>query len=108
MATVDIPLEPSNPRYKFKISLEGNSYELAIHWNEYDSGWYMDLLGISNDEDIKGIKLVTGPNLLKPFAIVDLGAMYIIDGEEEGLDPTFDEIGSRYTLIHTTEPDLII
>lgn len=108
MATVVIPLEPGNPRYLFQITINDNIYQLTIRWNETDQGWYMDLLGIENDEDIKGIKLVTGPNLLKPYAILDLGALYVLDGEEKGEDPTFDEMGSRWSLIHTTDADLII
>lgn len=108
MTTEVIPLIPNNPRYFFTVPLDGNVYRLSIRWNTYDSGWYMDLEGVQNGEDIKGIKLVVGPNLLKPYAIVDLGAMYVIDGEEHGTDPTFEEMGSRWQLLHTTEAELII
>ena len=76
---------------------------MSLYWNTYDSAWYMDLLGLQNEEDIKGIKLVTGANLLKPYAILELGGMYVVDGEDLGEDPTFDEMGSRWQLYHSTD-----
>ena len=85
-----------DPRYEFKIDLETNTYIFSIHWNVYGAAWYLDIEGISNTVDYKGIKLVTGVNLLKPFAILELGALYMLDNEEEGLDPDYDNIGSRY------------
>ena len=61
----------------------------------------MDLLGVTDSSiDYRGIKLTTGPNLLKPFAILQLGAMYIFDNEGLGEDPTYDDIGGRFQLIY--------
>jgi hypothetical protein len=94
-----IPLDVDS-RYLFSVELEDELYQMSIHWNETDSAWYLDLAGLSNDVDYKGIKLVTGPNLLKPYAILELGALYIIDGDEEGLDPDYDEMGSRYQMYY--------
>lgn len=99
----------SNPNYKIQISLGLNTYEFSYHWNAYSNGaWYLDLLGISNTEDIKGIRLSTGPNLLKPYAIVDLGALYVLDGEELQEDPTRDGMGVRWYMFYTDDPDYII
>ena len=88
------------PRYSFSVALEEKDYQFSIHWNETDTAWYLDLKGITNTEDIKGIKLVTGPNLIKPYAILDMGALYMIDVKEEGLDPDYDNIGSRYLMYY--------
>jgi hypothetical protein len=104
-----IPLEPT-PRYSFQVTLEEKVYVFSIHWNNTDLGWFLDILGVTNTEDIKGIKLVTGPNLIKPYAIIDLGALYMIDVTGANEDPDFDNFGSRYLMMYipTTNPDDII
>lgn len=96
---VILPLEV-NPRYFFNIELESEVYTITIHWNEIDSSWIMDLLGVSNDVDYKGIKLVVGPNLLKPYAILELGGLFVVDGEDAGVDPIYDNIVTRYALYY--------
>jgi len=104
-----IPLS-TNPRYAFKISLESNAYKFHIHWNVIAAAWYLHIEGISNTVNYRGIKLVTGVNLLKPYAIRELGALYMVDGDGEGLDPDRYNIGSRYFMYYvpTTNPDNII
>ena len=99
-----------DPRYNFKIDLEGNSYLFTIHWNVIAAAWYLDIEGISNTVEYRGIKLVTGVNLLKPYAIRELGALYMLDNDEEGLDPDYENIGSRYEMYYvpTTNPDNIV
>lgn len=99
-----------DPRYNYSIDLEDDVFQFTIHWNENDSAWYLDLLGISNDVNIKGIKLVTGVNLIKPYAILELGGLYVIDNDGEGLDPDYDNIGTRYQLYYVPKslPGLII
>lgn len=98
-----------DPRYSFKIDLEDNTYEFSLHWNTAIEAWYLDIVGISNTVEYYGIRLATGVNLLKPFAIRELGALYVIDGDEGGLDPDYDNIGSRYLLYYvpTTNTDMI-
>ena len=105
---LDLPIFQGNPRYNYQVDIGENVYQISIHWNITDSSWYMDLKGLTNTEDVKGIRLATGPNLLKPYAILDLGALYVLDGEELGEDPDFDEFGSRWTLFYTDDPAYII
>ncbi len=97
-------------RYSFKIDLESDSYEFHIHWNVAAAAWYFDIIGISNTVAYRGRPLVTGVNILKPFAIREMGALYMVDGEEEGLDADYDNIGSRYFMYYvpTTNPDNIV
>lgn len=91
-----------NPRYQFQVDLEDNTYLFTVRWNVESAAWYLNIEGVSNTVDYKGIKLVTGVNLLKPYAILELGALYMIDNEEQGLDPDYDNIGSRYQLYYIT------
>ncbi len=111
VATGDVTIQLFvDPRYSFKIDLESDSYEFHIHWNVAAAAWYLDIEGISNTVDYKGIRLSTGVNLLKPYAIREMGALYIVDGEGENSDPDYDNIGSRWFMYYvpTTNPDNIV
>ena len=96
---VVIPLEV-NPRYDITYKVDGESYHFYITWNEHDQSWYLDLFGVSNGTDIKGIKLVSGVNLTKPFNIPNWGALYIIDQNGKAADPDYDNIGTRYIMYY--------
>jgi hypothetical protein len=95
-----INLIPDNPHYEFTCPLDGNSYKFEIRWNETSSAWYMSITGITIDVQIRGIKLISGVDLLKPFPIPELGMMYIIDSQEQNQDPDYDGLGSRFLLLY--------
>lgn len=97
-----IPLQ-SNTNYLFRTDLDGASYEFKIRWNITNGGWFLNIKGVSNDVDYSSIRLSTGPNLLKPYAIRELGGLYILDVEELGTDPNFEELGSRYLLYYVAK-----
>lgn len=104
-----IPLKKL-PRYSINVTLENNIYILTVHWNVIDLAWYMDIYGVSNSEDITGIKLVTGPNLIKQYAMLELGAFYIIDVTGHEADPDFDNINITHLLMYvptTNASDII-
>ena len=90
----------SNAAYTYWISIEEKSYQMTVHWNDYETAFFMDLLGYDNDVDVKGIKLVSGANLLKPYAISDLGAMYLLDTTGQGEDPTFNSLENNFALYY--------
>jgi hypothetical protein len=105
MATLVIPLT-NVPIKEFTIDLDGNTYRLDLHWNIVDAAWYMNLSGITNDVLINGIKLVTGPNLLKPYAQIELGAIYMVDESEQQLDADFDTIGIDVQMYYVEKADV--
>lgn len=101
MATYEIPLIPSDAAYDQQVTLDGNDYTLSIHWNEYAGGWYMDLLGLTDTEiEIRGIRLVTGINLLRAYPVPVLGEMWVIDGSDADTEPTFESIGDTHSLLY--------
>lgn len=99
MANLQIPLEP-NPYYFFTITLEEDLYKLQFRWNYTDAAWYMNVENLSTYRAVNGIKLVTGIDLLQPYALYELGSMYMIDLEDENFDPNFDDIGTRFCLVY--------
>ena len=94
-----IPLSIDS-HYDFNVELDDHSYEMTTRWNGTDEAWYLDILGVTNNVDQKGIKLVTGPNLLKPFPIIELGGLYMVDLQGEDSEPNYDDIGDRYVLLY--------
>lgn len=99
MSNLFLPLE-SDAFFSYDIKLDGGAYRITIRWNQADQAWYMDIVGNSNTVVKKGIKLVGGTNLLEPFAVLELGALYVVDLEGEDLDPDFEGLGDRYQLVY--------
>ena len=104
-----IPLRV-NPNYNFSVDLEEHSYKFTIRWNGTGEFWVLNIEGITNNVVVNGIPMVTGPNLLKPFAIKELGAIYMVDLQSQFSDPNYDDIGTRFVMLYvpTTSPDSII
>jgi len=105
VAKIIIPLK-SKAYYNFFIALEDLNWKITMRWNDTTAAWAMDLEGISESSiKVEGIRLVGGVDLLKPYAIKELGQMFIFDTEEKNEDPNFDDIGNRFILYYfdTTE-----
>ncbi len=97
MSNIEINVKP-NPYYVGTKSLDGNQYEFTIHWNTYTENWYLSLIGLNNDVDIRGMALLPGKDLLAPFGYYELGAMWMLDNSEADESPNFDDMGSQFTL----------
>lgn len=97
-----------NPYYQAQKSLSGFLYLLTFRWNvdvnvspltDYNTGkWYMDLLGLNNDIDIKGKCLLPGKELLAKHGYRELGTMWVFDNSDRDENPNFDDFGTRWTL----------
>lgn len=81
--------------------LDGNTYNLTFRWNVYTAKWYIDIDGVSNDISLSGIALLCGKNLLASHGHVELGQLWVVDNSGAGEDPTFDEMGGRFTVEYT-------
>jgi len=101
MATevLEIPVT-NDPGSKFNVELDGNTYALSLRWNITDGAWYLNLQGVTNSVALPGLKLVTGPNLLHPYAEIDLGALYVVDKNDQQRDPDFDNFGDDFLLVY--------
>ena len=100
MSTININVKV-NPYYKGTKALDGNQYALRFHWNNTTEKWYMQIKGLNNDVDIKGIALLTGKDLLLPYGEYELGNLWVIDNSGSNTDPDYDNMGSQYTVEYT-------
>lgn len=107
MANVKIKVR-SKPYYKGTKTLDGNVYLLTFRWNTFTSKWYMDILGLnSTSVDIKGIALLPGKDLITLHGYEELGQLWLIDNQDgPGQNPTYENMGSRWTLEYIPKSDL--
>lgn len=100
MSTITINVK-ANAYYSGTVPLDGYMYEVTVRWNLNTEKWYMDLVGLNNDVDIKNIGLLPGKDLLAPYGYIELGTMYLIDNSGAGENPNYADIGGRFTLEYT-------
>jgi hypothetical protein len=100
MATDVQEIPVTNDPQTFNVELDGNTYTFKMRWNITDGAWYTNITGVTNDVIINGLKLVTGPDLLLPYAVTELGSLYVTDTNGTELDPDFDNWGDDYLLVY--------
>ncbi|MCP4537155.1 MAG: hypothetical protein GY832_08400, partial [Chloroflexi bacterium] len=93
--TVTINLR-QNAYYEGTKVLDGNSYRLTVHWNTTTEKWYMDVEGLNNTVDIKGIALLCGKDLLSPYGYIELGQLWMVDNSNANEDPNYDDLIGRW------------
>ena len=94
----------ANPYYTDSVSLDGATYKRRIHWNILTAKWYMDVDGLNNSVSIKGIAVLPGKDLFAPYGYSgQLGTIELIDNTntERPENPTYDDMGTRWTLEYT-------
>lgn len=94
MADFEIPLTPDGQR--FTITLSGIDYQLRVQWrNSLEGGWTLDIAETSGKPIVNGIPLVTGCNLLAPYAYLGFtGVLWVQTTAEPDAVPTFDNLGA--------------
>jgi len=105
MSLVIIPVDSVGTYYEFETRIDGNSFRIVIRWNTTAKTWHMDLIGLTTVLNILGIGLIPGVDILAPFAIIELGSMYIYDTENKEESPTRDSLGKRHLLLHISRGD---
>ena len=105
------------PEQSIRIDLDGNAYDIRVYYSAYDDvikevvddgqegKWYMDIAqgqSTDNDElvDVKEIALVSGADLFEPYAYQALGSLFVVDTDNLGDDPDFDNMGDRYKILY--------
>jgi len=100
MSGFTIPVSVGDPYQQFQVALDGQVVDITLKWNVTASTWYMDLKGMTFDGQVRGVAVVGGCNLLAPYAITEIGGMYMIDLTGANTDPDFDNFGGRFALMY--------
>ena len=106
MAITYLPFEPKSAD-NFTTELEGIGWQIYYRWNYTESAWYMDLSSVQTGDTVRGIKMVPGINILQPFALTELGWMYVVDTEGKEANPDYDGWGDRYKVLYIPKEDIV-
>lgn len=101
MAVLEIPINPTSPRFSFSVDLDGHTVDLSFSWNLTGQYWTFGLKGQTLTDTINGAAVVTGIDMLAPYAIRELGQLWCIDSRDLGEDPnTIEGFGTRWFLMY--------
>ena len=96
-----LPLSPKPQT--LSISLAGVVYKLRLTWNSQNLSWQIDIADASGNPIISGIPLVTGTDLLAPYAYMNFGGALVAttDGDTYA-KPTYQNLGAAGKLLFVT------
>lgn len=107
MTVLYLPLT-NDASYSFNMALENIPVTFKVRWNLMNQAWHMDLSMPDIDLELNGLKLVGGVDLLYPYAITELGQMFVIDLEDKKEDPTRELLGDRFQVAYFTKDDPLV
>lgn len=98
------PLPVSATAQSFFVQLNNVSYKLTLRWNAVAVCWIMDLADAEEVPVIQGIPIVTGTDLLAPYAYLGIGGgiVALTEGNPDAV-PTFDNLGSGGDVFFVTD-----
>lgn len=105
MTVVYIPFTPK-PAEHIETELEGIAWQIFYRWNYTDKAWYMDIGSVQTGTELKGLKLVSGSNILRPHAVSELGKIFVVDTEGKFADPNYDDFGDRFKVLYVPLEDV--
>lgn len=110
-----LPLQPV--AQQFPITLAGITYQMTVKWNSNDASgldldaqdigtWMMDLYDSTGTNLIVGgIPLVTGADIMAPFAYLGLGGQLVVQSSPlADTVPDFTTLGSTGQMYYVQQP----
>lgn len=92
-----IPLQ-AQPQV-LQVTLAGVQYQLTVRWNDANQAWTLDIADVNGNPIISGIPLVTGSDLLSPYAYLGIGGQLIVQTTNDtDAVPTLSNLGTSGNL----------
>jgi len=89
----EVPTTPTPQT--FSIALAGVLYRLTLKWNVTAQVWALDIDGVDGVPVLCGVPVVTGVDLLEPFAYLELGGkLFAMTDNDADLPPAFGNLGT--------------
>jgi hypothetical protein len=102
MQAFEIPTTPT-PQ-EFAITLGGVQYRVTLKWNVASNAWVIDFADTNGVPILAGVPLVTGVDLLEPYAYLNFGGkLYALTDNDADAPPTFVNLGVAGRLYWVTE-----
>ena len=100
MPIVEIPLSADNQI--FSIQLAGQSLRMRLLYRD-SAGWVLDILNSNSQPLVNGIPLVTGVDLLAPYAWLGFsGGLWVVSDDEAQTCPGKTTLGNTSHLYFIT------
>lgn len=92
-----------NQPQAFTVQLGSTTYQMRLIWNAASNAWVLNIAGSDGVDILTGIPLVTGTDLLAPYAYLGFaGELRALTVGDETQPPTFDNLGTAGQLLFTT------
>jgi hypothetical protein len=103
-----LPFKASVGHQSMRISLDGVTYVVDMHWNEREGAWYLDLSDSTESRIASGMKVIANAPLLAK--VVDArrppGEIIALDQTGNDVDdPGFDDLNIRVKLLYVAAAD---
>lgn len=104
---VIIPCRPDLPHYDMQVVLDGVTYTLEFRWNTRESVWKMDLKTEDETPILSSVKVVVNFPLCARVASANRlpGKLVAFDTTNLQINPGFEDLGDRVTLLYLTETE---
>lgn len=106
---LEIPLLPKFANYRFGVTIENHPYLFEPRWNTRDFAWYLNILEVTEEPIVYGVKVVLGTYLGRRsnHKLFRQGVLVAVDTTGEGRDATYDDFGTRVILEYIPVLELI-
>jgi hypothetical protein len=98
------PLPVSATAQSFFVQLVNISYKITLKWNAVAACWVMDIADADEVPLVQGIPIVTGTDLLAPYAYLGFGGgiVALTEGNPDAV-PTFENLGNGGDVFFVTD-----
>lgn len=98
-----IPLQIGVPHYTMTTNLDSVTYKLRFDWNDRMAAWFLSIHTAVGEALVTGIRVVVSWPLTARFVArgVPPGLLEAIDTSGRGIDPGFEDLGTRVILAYT-------
>lgn len=106
------------PEQTFRIVLDETALRMRVYWSAFEPStvalagnniagqWYLDINTDNGAIAVNGIAIVGGCDMLTPYAIDELGALWLIDINGKAEEPTLASMGDRHKLVYVPLADV--
>lgn len=101
MATLEIPIDSTDPSFIQEVTLEGITYRFTFRWNSRESAWYMHVEESDGTGIEYSIKLVTGTLFMwrNPKSTKPPGRLFLVSAGASD-PPGRYELGAEAKLVY--------
>jgi hypothetical protein len=94
--------------FDVQATLDGATYTLEFRWNVRLGAWFLAILDETGSTPIQtGIRLVANWRLGSAnVALQPPGSLFAHDTSGQGLDPGFEDLGTRVQLVYLTAAEM--